>query len=87
MAVAITTSMSIDAMADTRPFDWHYSALDDNTRIDASYRSTQNVRRYFIIRLGSGFHFDRPFMAWIRAHSGATLGEAVLEWQRRRQGK
>lgn len=76
----------ITAMTDPRPFDWHYSELTDDTVIGPGYRNTQNVRRYFIARLGSGFKFDRSFMAWMKTNSDATLGEAVAEWKRRNPG-
>lgn len=83
MTGGTTITMGIDAMADPRPFDWHYSPLNDHTVIDASYRNTQNVRRYFVSRLGQDFRLDRSFMAWLKANSGSTLGDAVQEWQRR----
>jgi len=62
--------------------DWHSAKLTAATRIDAGYRSTQNVRRFFKARLGDDFHFTRPFMKWLKTHAGKTLGDAVREWRR-----
>jgi hypothetical protein len=53
--------------------------------IDANYRNTQNVRRFFKAEIGDHFKFDRPFMAWMKAHESATMAEAVAEWRRRDQ--
>ena len=44
-------------------FDWHADAITRATAIDARYRSTQNVRRFFRAECGEGFAFDRAFMA------------------------
>ena len=67
--------------------DWHSDALMDTTCIDETYKNTQNVRRYFKARCGDHFKFDRPFMAWMKANAGKTMGEAVVEWQRREERK
>ena len=82
------TGMSTDraagmTMSDDRPFDWHYSPLDRATVIDATYRNTQNVRRFFKAEIGQHFGFDRAFMAWMKANRGKSLGDAVAEWQSR----
>ena len=66
-------------------FDWHSAALSDATVIDGSYRNTQNVRRFFRTQCGADFKFDVPFMAWIKAAVGLTLGDAAEEWRRRRK--
>ncbi|MEQ8481742.1 MAG: DUF6434 domain-containing protein [Hoeflea sp.] len=66
-------------------FDWHCDAITNGTVIDANYRNTQNVRRFFKAEIGDRFRFDRPFMAWMKAHRGATMAEAVAEWRRRDQ--
>ncbi|MFK7941706.1 MAG: DUF6434 domain-containing protein [Paracoccaceae bacterium] len=68
-------------------FDWHSAPLDDETVIDAGYRSTQNVRRYFRSRLGDNFAFSRPFMGWMKTHSGETLGTACDVWRKMREGE
>ncbi|MEM7566086.1 MAG: DUF6434 domain-containing protein [Pseudomonadota bacterium] len=64
----------------TRPkstFDWHSETLTHETVITDSYRNTQNVRRFFKAACGPGFRFNIAFMAWMRAHVGRTLGDAV----------
>ena len=66
-------------------FDWHCNKITDTTHIDESYKSTQNVRRYFKSRCGDHFKFDRNFMAWMKENSGKTMGDAVAEWSRRQQ--
>jgi len=60
--------------------DWHSTPLDDGTVIDASYRNTQNVRRYFKRKIGDHFTMNRTFMAWMRANQGETLGAACAAW-------
>ncbi|WP_299867421.1 DUF6434 domain-containing protein [uncultured Hoeflea sp.] len=67
----------------TSVLDWHAAPLDASTRIDAAYRNTQNVRRFFKAEIGDHFRFDRPFMAWLKASQGITLKEAAAEWRRR----
>jgi Domain of unknown function (DUF6434)/SAP domain-containing new25 len=63
-------------------FDWHGGALNDATMITADYRNTQNVRRYFIAKIGRHFSFTIAFMAWMKANGGKTLGDAAVEWKR-----
>ena len=65
------------------PFDWHSSRIAPGTPITPDYRNTQNVRRFFKAECGDRFKFDRPFMAWMKAASGKTMGDAVAEWLRR----
>lgn len=65
-------------------FDWHSSAITRQTPLTKSYRSTQNVRRFFKAECGDGFRFDRSFMAWLNAAVGQTMGDAVDEWLRRK---
>ena len=64
-------------------FDWHSGEITNSTRIDKSYRNTQNVRRFFKSECGVDFKFDRSFMLWIRGNIGKTMGDAVSEWLRR----
>jgi hypothetical protein len=64
-------------------FDWHCDYIDKSTVITSTYRNTQNVRRFFKAELGDHFKFDREFMAWMKASSGNTMGDAVTEWRRR----
>lgn len=44
-------------------FDWHSDPITRATPITASYRNTQNARRFFRAHCGNGFKFDRSFMA------------------------
>jgi 8-oxo-dGTP diphosphatase len=63
-------------------FDWHSAAITRTTPITATYRSTQNVRRFFRTQCGEDFKFDRLFMAWMKASAGRTMGDAADEWTR-----
>ncbi|MEL7117347.1 MAG: DUF6434 domain-containing protein [Pseudomonadota bacterium] len=69
-----------DATSRPQILDWHSAPLSDDTVIDARYRSTQNVRRYFASRLGADFKMSRPFMAWIKSNPGQTLADACAKW-------
>ena len=65
--------------------DWHSARITRRTPITASYRNTQNVRRFFQAQCGPQFKFDRPFMAWLKNATRKTMGDAVDEWQRRKR--
>lgn len=65
--------------------DWHKNKIDDSTVITDSYKTTQNVRRYFKSKFGEQFKFDRDFMQWMANATGLTMGDAVLEWTKRNQ--
>jgi hypothetical protein len=65
------------------PFDWHSGRITRATPITASYRNTQNVRRFFRAECGEQFKFDRSFMAWLKDGSQQTMGDAADEWLRR----
>ena len=67
-------------------FDWHASAITDDTPVTANYRNTQNVRRFLLKRCGADFVFDRDFMAWIKDGRPNTMGDVAAEWLRRRGG-
>jgi hypothetical protein len=64
-------------------FDWHSERLTRDTPVTASYRNTQNVRRFLKSECGEHFRFDRPFMQWIRNGQPKTLGDVADEWTRR----
>ncbi|WP_349433667.1 DUF6434 domain-containing protein [Pararhizobium sp. A13] len=66
-------------------FDWHGGAIDRNTAVTATYRNTQNVRRFLTAQCGEDFAFDRPFMAWIRDGRAKTMGDVADEWMRRQR--
>ena len=65
-------------------FDWHASPITRDTPVTATYRGTQNVRRFFKAQCGEDFKFDRIFMAWIKS-GPRTMGEAADEWSRRKR--
>lgn len=64
-------------------FNWHADQLTDNTVITASYKNTQNVRRYFQSHFGPDFKMNRVFMAWLKDNVGKTLGDARTEFEER----
>jgi hypothetical protein len=68
-------------------FDWHKDRLTRATPITATYRNTQNVRRFFKAECGSHFKFDRPFMAWLKDGKPKTLGDAADAWFRKNMNK
>ena len=68
-------------------FDWHSGEISRATKLDASYRNTQRVRRFFKAECGDTSRFDRAFMAWLQEASGKTMGDAVDEWLRRTRQK
>jgi hypothetical protein len=53
------------------------------TPVTASYRNTQNVRRFLLSQCGARFRFDRPFMQWIKNGTEKTMGDVADEWLRR----
>ncbi len=68
-------------------FDWHAAPITRATPIDASYRNTQNVRRFFKRECGAAFKFNVPFMAWLKNGTEKTMGDAADEWLRRSAGE
>ena len=68
-------------------FDWHCDAIDRQTRVDETYRNTQNVRRFLKNECGETFKFDRPFMQWIKDGQSKTMGDVADEWLQRQAGK
>jgi hypothetical protein len=66
--------------------NWHSVPLTLDTVITSSYKNTQNVRRFFKENVGGNFHFDRDFMAWMKANAGKTMQEAIAEAKRRGLG-
>jgi hypothetical protein len=63
-------------------FDWHTSPIDRATRIDETYKNTQNVRRFLTDACGESFKFDRSFMAWVKSGAPKCMGEVADEWVR-----
>ncbi|MEO0636682.1 MAG: DUF6434 domain-containing protein [Pseudomonadota bacterium] len=66
-------------------FDWHSETLTPETIITDSYKNSQNVRRFFRSQMGDGFKFNIEFMAWMKANTGKTLGDACDEYRAMRQ--
>lgn len=67
--------------------DWHKNQIDENTLITDSYKTTQNVRRYFKSQFGEQLKFDRDFMLWMKRATGLTMSDAAQEWAKRHQAK
>ena len=67
-------------------FDWHGAPISRATIVDATYRNTQNVRRFMREQCGGDFSFDRDLMAWIRGGEPRCMGDVVDEYLRRRRG-
>ena len=63
--------------------DWHKDAIDRDTPVTESYKSTQRVRRFLVSQCGEGFKFDRSFMDWIKNGDPKTMGDVADEWKRR----
>jgi len=66
-------------------FDWHRDPINRATKIDATYKNTQNVRRFLASECGEAFRLDRSFMAWIKSGVPKTMGEVADEWIRLRK--
>ena len=62
-------------------FDWHKEPLTPKTIITDSYKSSQNVRRFFRQHAGADFKFNIAFMAWMKSNAGKTLGDAIEAYQ------
>ncbi|WP_045464766.1 DUF6434 domain-containing protein [Vibrio hyugaensis] len=67
--------------------DWHKNTIEDSTLITATYKNTQNVRRYFKAKCGEDFKFDRDFMQWMQDSKGLTMRDAAQEWLQRQEQK
>jgi hypothetical protein len=70
-------------LMNTKQFDWHCDPIAWTTPVIATYRSTQNVRRFLRSQCGPKFRFDRPFMQWIKDGTAKTMGDVADEWLRR----
>jgi hypothetical protein len=65
-------------------FNWHSEPLSLETPITASYKMTQNVRRFMRIHCGDDFKFDRDFIAWVNSGAPKVMADIVAEWKRRK---
>ena len=70
-------------MPGMKGFDWHRDPITRETPVTASYRNTQNVRRFLKSECGEHFAFDRPFMQWIKDGTPKTMGDVADKWLRR----
>lgn len=70
------------ALRNPMKFDWHADAITRATRVDETYRNTQNVRRFLTRECGEAFRFDRAFMAWIKNGEPKSMGQVADEWSR-----
>jgi len=64
-------------------FDWHTDHSSRDTPVDATYRNTQNVRRFLKAQCGQAVKFDREFIAWIKDGKLKTMGDVADEWLKR----
>ena len=62
-------------------FDWAHETITPETVITDSYRNGPNVRAFFVAQIGPRFRFNIAFMAWMRANTGNTMGDAVAAWR------
>jgi Domain of unknown function (DUF6434)/SAP domain-containing new25 len=63
-------------------FNWSKEPLTLETKITDSYRNGPHVRKFFVEQCGAGFHFNIPFMKWMKENAGKNLKSAVKEWNR-----
>ena len=80
-----STSAPVAPPKKVRPqsiFNWNDQSLTSSTLITDNYKSTENVRAFFIREIGSHFSFNVSFMRWLKENSGKTLADAIQEWQR-----
>ena len=61
--------------------DWHKEPLTLQTKITSSYKTTQNIRRFFKQHAGTEVHFSRAFMQWMKTNTGKTLEEAIAHYR------
>lgn len=64
-------------------FNWHGGDIARSTAVDATYKNTQNVRRFLSRECGPEFKFDRELMSWIANGEPKTMGDVADEWLRR----
>lgn len=63
-------------------FDWNNSPLHLETLITNNYKSTQQVRQFFLQHIGKSFRFNVQFMNWIKSNSGKQLKDAITAYHR-----
>ena len=62
--------------------EWNSERLDLETKITDNYKNTENVRAFFISKIGKHFKFNVLFMNWMKQNIGKTLHDAIIEWNR-----
>ena len=55
--------------------------LCDITIIGTDIKCSQDLRTWFKIRLGKGFHFLVPFQQWLHDNPDKTLGDACAAYR------
>jgi hypothetical protein len=68
-------------------FDWANAVLTPDTVLTDSYKNGVNTRNFFRKHIGAHFHFNVPFMAWIKENYGKTLQDAIIAWQSLKQAQ
>lgn len=66
----------------TSKFDWNNETLSLDTVITDSYKNTENVRKFFIENIGNHFSVNVLFIKWTKENIGASLKDAIKEWNR-----
>lgn len=61
-------------------FDWNSNALNEHTIITDNFKVTRAVRNFYFAAFGPNFKSTVPWMAWMKQHIGATLGDGVRAW-------
>ncbi len=69
-------------MKEKQLLNWHSAQLTLSSRIDAAYKNTQNVRRFFKKHLGENFKFTKEFMSYLKKNTNITLREAITYWKK-----
>ena len=59
--------------------NWHKENLTLATKVTDTYKTTQNVRRFFCTQLGENFKFTREIMQNIKSSLDKSLGEIINE--------
>ncbi|MBV6633179.1 MAG: hypothetical protein KI792_09125 [Alphaproteobacteria bacterium] len=64
----------------TNRINWSKAALTGGEIIDDQISFGPNVRGFFKAEIGKGFTCSGEFMAWVRAHPGYSLNDAIAAW-------
>lgn len=62
--------------------NWHSHPLTLKTKITESYKTTQNVRRFFNLQMGREVKLGREFMLWLHANKGKTLEQVIKKFKK-----